>query len=66
MKREIAEVVTSASRRAALLKDWLHVDVDRLDELDRLLLVERHLISRQHAEAAGRAAWLFNATSRRR
>lgn len=53
MKREIAEVVTAATRRAPLLKDWTHIDVDRLDELDRLLLVERHLISRQHAEGAG-------------
>jgi protein arginine kinase len=53
MKREIAETVTVATHRAALLKDWIHVDVDKLDELDRLLLVERHLISRQHADGAG-------------
>jgi protein arginine kinase len=53
MKREIAETVAVATRRAALLKDWIRVDVDQLDELDRLLLVERHLISRQHADGAG-------------
>jgi protein arginine kinase len=53
MKQEIAEVVTTAARRAPLLKDLIHIDVDHLDELDRLLLVERHLISRQHAEGAG-------------
>jgi protein arginine kinase len=53
MKRDIAETVTAAARRAPRLKSWVHIDVDRLDELDRLLLVERHLISRQHAESAG-------------
>jgi len=53
MKREIAETVTVATRKAPLLKSWIYVDVDQLDELDRLLLVERHLISRQHADGAG-------------
>jgi protein arginine kinase len=52
-KREIAETVTTAARRAQLLKDLIHVDVERLDELDRTLLVERHLISRQHADGTG-------------
>ena len=62
MKTEIAEAVTAAARRAALLKDLVHIDVDALDELDRTLLVERHLISRQHAEASGarRVAFLRN------
>jgi protein arginine kinase len=31
----------------------VHVDVEKLDEIDRALLVERHLISRQHAEGTG-------------
>jgi protein arginine kinase len=53
MKREIAETVAVATHRAALLKNWIHVDVDQLDELDRLLLVERHLISRQQADGSG-------------
>ncbi len=33
--------------------DTLLVDIDSADELDRRLLVERHLISRQHAEGDG-------------
>ena len=53
MRRELANAVTTAIRRAPLLKDFVHVNVEGLDELDRLLLVERHLISRQHAEGTG-------------
>jgi len=34
--------------------DWVYLDLEELDELDRQLLLERHLISRQHAEASGR------------
>lgn len=52
-KREIADTVAAAVRRAPLLKDLIQIDVERLDELDRTLLVERHLISRQHAEGSG-------------
>ncbi|MEE8169357.1 MAG: protein arginine kinase [Phycisphaerae bacterium] len=33
---------------------WYYLDVEATDELDRQLLVERHLISRQHAGAEGR------------
>jgi protein arginine kinase len=53
MRREIAETVKAATGRAPLLKGLIHLDVDRLDELDRTLLVERHLISRQHADGSG-------------
>jgi protein arginine kinase len=53
MRTEIIDAVVGATRHAALLRDLIHVDVARLDELDRLLLVERHLISRQHAEGTG-------------
>lgn len=59
MKREITATVTTATRRARLLKDLIHLDVDSLDELDRLLLVERHLISRQHADGTGARAVAF-------
>jgi protein arginine kinase len=34
-------------------KNTFYVDVDKSDTLDRQLLVERHLISRQHAEGEG-------------
>jgi protein arginine kinase len=50
---EIAETIQSAIRRGNGLKDLVHVDVEKLDEIDRALLVERHLISRQHAEGTG-------------
>jgi protein arginine kinase len=53
MRREIVEAVVAATHRSPLLREFMHVDVAGLDELDRLLLVERHLISRQHADGAG-------------
>src|SRR5687768_9199637 len=34
-------------------KNTFYVDVEKSDPLDRQLLVERHLISRQHADAEG-------------
>lgn len=47
--RTIADEITSGSNSD---KTQL-VDVDAADELDRCLLVERHLISRQHAAGEG-------------
>lgn len=32
---------------------WTYVDIDSIDELDQKVLVERHLISRQHADVQG-------------
>ena len=52
-RAEIADTIQSAIRRGNGLKDLVHVDVEKLDEIDRALLVERHLISRQHAEGTG-------------
>lgn len=59
-RREIAEVIEAAIRRCKTLKGLIHVDVEALDELDRTLLVERHLISRQHAEASGARRVVFD------
>ncbi len=53
MRAEIAETVAVAARKADLLKEFIHIEVDKLDELDRQLLVERHLISREHADGTG-------------
>jgi protein arginine kinase len=53
MRAEIAEVAAGAIRRADPLVDLIHLDIAGLDELDRQLLVERHLISKQHAESSG-------------
>ena len=52
-RAEIADTIQSAIRRGNGLRDLVHVDVEKLDEIDRALLVERHLISRQHAEGTG-------------
>lgn len=50
---EIAQTIQSAIRAAPSLKDFIHIDVDQLKELERNLLVERQLISRQQAEGTG-------------
>lgn len=59
MRREIVETVLSALRRSPALRNLVSIDVDGLDELDRALLVERHLISKQHADGAGARAVAF-------
>lgn len=53
IQQELADTISAATRRAELLKNLIHIDVEQLDELDRTLLVERHLISRQHADGSG-------------
>ena len=35
----------------------LYVNLSQLEKVDRQFLVERHLISREHAEGQGRAPW---------
>jgi protein arginine kinase len=52
-RTELAELLQAAIRRSRNLEGLVHLDVEQLDDLDRALLVERHLISRQHAEASG-------------
>ncbi len=60
VRREIADSIQDAVRRAPELKDLQSLDVDGMDDLDRKVLVERHLISRQHAEGAGARRVLFD------
>ena len=62
MRHEIAEAAAAALRRARGCDDFIHVDVATLDELDRALLVERHLISRQHADSNGDRRVAFHPT----
>ncbi len=52
-RAEIAASIDRAITRSKDLNDYVHLNVESLDELDRTLLVERHLISRQHAESEG-------------
>ena len=50
---EVAELLHQTILSAPVSSEMLYVDVDSASELDRQLLVERHLISRQHAEGKG-------------
>jgi len=61
-RREIVEAVKSALSRADTLKEFAQFDLEQLDELDRMLLVERQLISRQHAEGVGARLVAFHPT----
>ncbi|MCK4624337.1 MAG: ATP--guanido phosphotransferase, partial [Phycisphaerae bacterium] len=48
--REIAELLRRVLTGGVLGEGAFYVDISEADPLDRRLLVERHLISRQHAE----------------
>ena len=50
---ELTDLVRTHADARATQGRWSYVDVDGLDEIDQRILVERHLISRQHAEAKG-------------
>jgi protein arginine kinase len=52
-RREIQRLIWGAIGESKLDADTFYVDIDQADELDRELLVERHLISRQHARGEG-------------
>lgn len=56
---EIADTICAAIRKAGFDK-YVILDVDQLDELDRRLLVERQLISRQQAEGSGTRCVAFD------
>jgi protein arginine kinase len=52
IERTLREAILAANSSG----DLLYVAVDELSETDRQFLVERHLISREHAESQGRRA----------
>ncbi|MFQ5414193.1 MAG: protein arginine kinase [Phycisphaerae bacterium] len=52
-RTEIFRLITDRICETSVGKDALLIDIEAADELDRQLLVERHLISRQHAAAEG-------------
>lgn len=52
-RRELAGKLRGAVERARVVPDMEYVDLEKLPEVDRQLLVERHLISREHADATG-------------
>lgn len=52
-RQELADKLRGASEPAAQAQDAEYYDLASLPELDRHVLVERHLISREHADAEG-------------
>ncbi len=50
---ELAELLRRGIHAAVREQNWSYFDITRSADLDRQVLVERHLISRQHAEAEG-------------
>ena len=50
---EIERALFEAISACEFGRDTFYVDIDKSDDLDRQFLVERHLISRQHAEGQG-------------
>jgi protein arginine kinase len=52
-RRELQELLQKKILQLALGQELFYVDMEEADELDRQVLVERHLISRQHAEGEG-------------
>ena len=52
-RRELADTLDKTVQRACRDWDMEYFDVEALSPLDRLLLVERHLISKEHADAEG-------------
>ena len=52
-RRELETRIREAILDAELSPETLYVDLDKASERDRELLVERHLISKQHASAEG-------------
>lgn len=55
-RTEICRMVSEVAHGVAPWSDGLHVDLESADALDRQVLVERHLISRQHAGGSGSRA----------
>ncbi len=50
---EIEQILEDAISASAFGSQTFYVEIDKADPLDRQLLVERHLISRQHADGQG-------------
>ena len=61
-RTEIYRTVVEAASASPLCTGALAVDVEQSDEIDKEVLVERHLISRQHAQGEGRRGVLVSPT----
>jgi len=63
-RREVYRMLTDRIAETGLGTDPLLVEMSETDALDRQLLVERHLISRQHAEGEGCRGAVISADER--
>lgn len=52
-RREIEQTLADAITASSFGSDTFYVSIDKSDPLDRQFLVERHLISKQHADGDG-------------
>ncbi len=59
-RREIYRLLREGIDKARVAEGLTFVDLEGVDEVDRQVLVERHLISRQHAESEGSRAVAFS------
>jgi len=59
-KTEIARIIRRGLEQTAATSSFEYLNVDELDELDRQLLVERQLISREHAMGEGERGAVFS------
>jgi protein arginine kinase len=64
-RRRIFRTLTETFSAAGLDHNVYLLDMEELDEIDRQVLVERHLISRQHAEGEGCRAVAVSASETR-
>jgi protein arginine kinase len=52
-RREVEQILRKKAEALDIGKRMFYVDIEQADDLDRRVLVERHLISRQHADGEG-------------
>lgn len=58
-KRELEEIVKNKIKEAEITSDLRYINLADIDPVDRLFLVERHLISREHAGGEGERGVAF-------
>ncbi len=63
-RRQIESILRETILNANPANDLLYVAIDELEGVDRQFLVERHLISREHAESQGRRAVAIDRTEK--
>jgi protein arginine kinase len=63
-RERIEEILGQVVTESSLFEDTLFLEVDKLSELDRHFLVERQLMSREHAEASHPRALVVHPTEK--